>query len=114
MLFMRSDVIYQMNAKYVQINHIDNEHIIQEFIDDNYIAYSGYTKVYFVDLGMKVIGFDAIFSYKTEGKQFIIISDKARNNKDIQKIYDLAIEKVNGYSLLCEQDDISIVIYNGG
>ncbi len=110
--FVHSDTWYQIDSKMEQIKNVESEEQIEAFIEEHAREYPDYQKVYFVDVGLKHIEMDSEFFYVPKENQYIAISDRAKKNEHISQIYLMAVENINGYSLILEENGVSIVTYH--
>lgn len=111
MVFMHKDVSYQIVSKIDQIEDVAAEESTLAFINSEYKGMEGYETYYYYDVCLDDLPFSSITGYVPEDKQFIVISDRARANEQINNLYLLAERKSDGYYIKSYQGNTSIIIH---
>ena len=102
---------FQIDNKFEQFDIIENEDSIKADIDKVYEQYEEYTPYYFMDVCLKNFDMTPIYNFEASDKQFIVISDRARCNDEIEQLYEYAVYGRNGYELIKSKNHINILIY---
>ena len=76
---------FQINNKFEQIANVENEKVIEATIDEAYANYNDYSQYYFIDTGLQNYRMDKIYVLYKSDKQFIVISDRAKCNTEINQ-----------------------------
>ena len=54
---------------------------------------------------------DKIYELYKSDKQFIVISDRAKCNTEINQLYEKAVKEIEGYRLIESKNHINILIH---
>ena len=102
---------FQINNKFEQIANVENEKVIEATIDEAYANYNDYSQYYFIDTGLQNYRMDKIYVLYKSDKQFIVISDRAKCNTEINQLYEKAVKEIEGYRLIESKNHINILIH---
>lgn len=102
---------FQINNKFEQIANVENEKVIEATIDEAYANYNDYSQYYFIDTGLQNYRMDKIYELYKSDKQFIVISDRAKCNTEINQLYEKAVKEIEGYRLIESKNHINILIH---